>query len=285
MFQGIYNGTSKHQPDLQNVLERGWAAGLQKIIVTCGTINDCDPAFDIINGNDRLYTTIGCHPTRCKEFESDPEVYFQSLCNKIEENREKVVAIGECGLDYDRLQYCEKDVQKKYFEKQLDLAEKYNLPLFLHCRNAHSDFIDILERNLTKIPKRGVVHTFDGSLEYAKRLIELGFYIGINGCSLKTEDNLSVVAQIPDDKIMVETDCPWCEIRPSHAGFKFVKTKFPLVKKKEKWDKDMLIAGRCEPAMILQVLEVLAGIKSKPIEELADEYYKNTVRMFFQNVE
>ncbi|XP_065077249.1 deoxyribonuclease TATDN1 isoform X2 [Ochlerotatus camptorhynchus] len=281
MFQGVYNNSTKHQADLSNVLERSWAAGVQKIIVTCGTLSDCDPAFKIVNENDKLFTTVGCHPTRCGEFDADPEGYFASLCNKIDENRDRVVAIGEFGLDYDRLHFCEKDVQKKYFEQQLKLAEKYKLPLFLHCRNAHEDFIEILRRNLEKIPKRGVVHTFDGTLEDAQTLIDLGFYIGINGCSLKTEENLKVASEIPDDKIMVETDSPWCEIRPSHAGSKFIHTKFPAVKKKEKWDKDMLIAGRCEPAMIMQVLEVLAGIKNKSVEDLAERYYDNTIKVFF----
>lgn len=281
MFQGVYNGSAKHQADLNNVLERGWSAGLQKVIITCGTIFDCEQAFQIANTHEKLYATVGCHPTRCGEFEADPDGYMTSLCNQIDQHRDKVVAIGECGLDYDRLNFCEKDTQKKYFEQQLKLAEKYQLPLFLHCRNAHDDFFDILMNNLDRIPKRGVVHTFDGSLENAQKLIELGFYIGINGCSLKTEDNLKVAADIPDDRIMVETDSPWCEIRPSHAGSKFIKTKFPAVKKKEKWDKDMLIAGRCEPVMITQVLEVLAGIKNKPMEQLAEQYYNNTMKVFF----
>uniref|UniRef100_A0AAG5D420 Deoxyribonuclease TATDN1 n=1 Tax=Anopheles atroparvus TaxID=41427 RepID=A0AAG5D420_ANOAO len=281
MYQGIYNGTAKHEPDLSHVLNRGWAGGLEKIIVTVGTLADCEPTFDIIKNDERLFATVGCHPTRCGEFVADPEGYFASLCHQIEEHRDKVVAIGECGLDYDRLHFCEKDVQQKYFEKQLELAEKYNLPLFLHCRNSHDDFADILLRNLDKLPKRGVVHTFDGPLEAAEALIANGFYIGINGCSLKTEENLSVVAKIPDQWIMVETDSPWCEIRPSHAGSKHVKTKYPVVKKKEKWQSDSLIAGRCEPVMISHVLEVLSGIKGKPVVELADQYYRNTMKMFF----
>ncbi|XP_053662525.1 deoxyribonuclease TATDN1 [Anopheles marshallii] len=281
MYQGIYNGSGKHEPDLCHVLHRSWTGGLDKIIVTVGTLSDCEPTFDIVRNDERLFATVGCHPTRCGEFVPDPEGYFTALCSQIEEHPDKVVAVGECGLDYDRLHFCEKDIQLKYFEKQLELASKYDLPLFLHCRNAHDDFIDVLQRNLDKLPKRGVVHTFDGTLEAAETLIAHGFAIGINGCSLKTEENLSVASQIPDEWIMVETDSPWCEIRPSHAGSKHVKSKYPTVKKKEKWEPNSLIAGRCEPVMISQVLEVLAGIKGKPADELADQYYKNTLKMFF----
>lgn len=167
---------------------------------------------------DRLFFTVGCHPTRCNEFESDPDKYHLQLCNAIEKHRNKVVAIGEIGLDYDRLQFCNADVQKKYFERQLSLVEKYKLPLFLHCRNSFDDFYDIVQSNLYKITNGGVVHSFDGTIEEAMKLIEIGFYIGLNGCSLKTEDQLKVVAQIPNERILIETDCPWCGIRPSHAG-------------------------------------------------------------------
>lgn len=179
---------------------------------------------------DRLYFTMGCHPTRCNEFEPDPDKYYSQLCAAIDENRNKIVAIGECGLDYDRLHFCPADVQKKYFERQLDLVVKYQLPLFLHCRNSFEDFYDIIQRNLSKITNGGVVHSFDGTIEEAKKLIELGFYIGINGCSLKTAEQLKVVAEIPNERILVETDCPWCAIRPSHAGtFSVVSARVRIV--------------------------------------------------------
>lgn len=227
---------------------------------------------------------MGCHPTRCRDFVPDPEAYYSRICKYIENNRKKVVAIGECGLDYDRLKFCDAPTQRTYFEKQLDLVQKYKLPLFLHCRNSFEDFYAIIERNADKIRDvGGVVHSFDGSLEQAKKFIEFGFYIGINGCSLKTEEQLKTVAQIPLDRIMLETDCPWCSIRTSHAGSKLIKTKFPVVKRKDKWTSDSLIDGRYEPAQIVQVLEVVAAIHNADATLLAEQFYQNTINLFFTN--
>jgi len=106
----------------------------------------------------------------------------------------------------------------------------------------------------------------------------------LNGCSLKTEENLKVVKEIPNNKILLETDCPWCGIRPSHAGSKLVKTQFPTVKKKEKWAIDTLIDGRNEPCQIKQVLEVISGIKDESIQKLAEIYYQNTIDLFFKTI-
>ena len=93
------------------------------------------------------------------------------------------MAVGECGLDYDRLHFCQKDVQKKYFEKQLQLAADFNLPLFLHHRNCHDDFREIIFRNLHLMPKRGVVHSFDGTMEQAQFFIDNGMStVLINTC-------------------------------------------------------------------------------------------------------
>lgn len=185
---------------------------------------------------------------------SDPEQYYKELRARIKANPEKVIAVGECGLDYDRLHFCGKETQLQYFEKQLSLAEEFRLPLFLHMRNAHEDFIGILERHREELQAcgGGVVHSFTGSLEEAKSILAFApnLYIGINGCSLKTEENVEVVRQLPNERIMLETDCPWCGIRASHASHKHVTTKFPTVKKKEKWTADTLIDGRNEPCQI-----------------------------------
>lgn len=96
------------------------------------------------------------------------------------ENKDKIVAIGEMGLDYDRLQFCPKDTQKKYFEMQLSMCSTLKLPMFLHCRNASEDFVQILRKHKDKLTS-GVVHSFDGNPEDANSILQMGLYIGING--------------------------------------------------------------------------------------------------------
>lgn len=125
------------------------------------------------------------------------------------------------------------------------------------------------------------MHSFDGSAAEAAQLIEFGLHIGLNGCSLKTAEQLQTVAQLPAERLMLETDCPWCGIRPSHAGAKLVQTRFETVKKKEKWTADSLIDGRSEPSQIRQVLEVVASVQQRDAAELAEQIYANTIAVFF----
>lgn len=119
------------------------------------------------------------------------------------------VAFGEIGLDYDRLFLSEKQPQLKYFEAQLDLAVEIQLPLFLHSRAASEDFEKLIASRLPKLPRRGLVHSFTGTLDEMNRMVNLGLDIGVNGCSLKTEENLEVVKAVPLDRIQIETDGPW----------------------------------------------------------------------------
>ncbi|KAJ9591812.1 hypothetical protein L9F63_001629 [Diploptera punctata] len=281
MYRGVYHDSKKHEPDLTDVIARAWGMEMQKMIITGGSLEDCRDALQIACTHDNLYSTVGCHPTRCNEFETsgDAESYLASLENLVDTERGKVVAVGECGLDYDRLEFCPKPVQMKYFEKQLGLSESSKLPLFLHCRNSAADLVDVLSRNRDKL-HGGVVHSFDGSQEDAKSILDLGFYIGINGCSLKTAENLKVVEQIPSERLLLETDCPWCEVRPTHAGYKYVKTTFPNVKK-EKWCAGSMVKGRNEPANIIQVLEIVAAVKQEDLDILCETVYNNTLQLFF----
>eukprot|EP00736_Rhodelphis_marinus_P009916 Rmarinus@m.18850 len=117
MYQGEYNGKKYHDPDLDLVMERAFKNGVERLIVTGGSLEDAGAALKLVSMHDHTYCTVGVHPTRCNEFEGSPD-HVQKLLEVIEAGKGKVVAVGECGLDYDRLQFCGKDVQKKYFEEQ-----------------------------------------------------------------------------------------------------------------------------------------------------------------------
>ncbi|RWS25358.1 putative deoxyribonuclease TATDN1-like protein [Leptotrombidium deliense] len=249
MFRGIYNGSKKHESDLTHVLERAFRSGVEKIIITSGCLQDITESLELANTNDNLFTTVGCHPTRCLEFESDgvksADDYLDKLLQAYASNKQKIVAVGEFGLDYDRLHFCPKDVQLKS-----------ELIICIH------------------------IHSFDGTVDEAKQFLDLGLYIGINGCSLKTESNLQVIKEIPSDRLMIETDSPWCELKQSHASFSFIKTRFES-KKKEKFESGFQVKGRNEPCNLVQILEVLSAVRDENIEELEHCIYNNTVNLFF----
>jgi TatD DNase family protein len=283
MYKGMYNGSKKHEPDLDRVLQRSWAAGLEKIIITAGNLEDARVSLELARTDDRLFTTVGVHPTRCNEFKESSEgaeKYLEGLKKLLAENKDKIVAIGEFGLDYDRTKFCEVDVQREYFQLQLkELAENSDLPVFLHCRAAAEDLHSILSKERKCFPRGGVVHSFDGTLEEMERFVDLGLHIGINGCSLKTEECLEVIKDIPNDKLLLETDAPWCGIRPSHAGSKYIKTKFEAAKKN--WSETTMFKQRNEPQTIVNVLEIVAGLKSMDVETLGAQVYENSVNLFF----
>lgn len=283
VFKGIYRGKEVHANDFNDVLQRAVSVGLEKIIITAGCENDIAEALDLANAHENLYCTVGVHPTRCNEFRdaSSPDEHLNKLRKFIVENKTKVVAIGEIGLDYDRTQFCDIDVQKTYFEMQLKLASETGLPLFLHSRNCASDFIEILRKYKHEI-SGGVVHSFTGSCEEANAYMDMDLFIGINGCSLKTEENLKAMASIPKGRLMIETDAPWCGIKPTHAGYTYVKSKWDI-KKKEKWTEGSTVKDRVEPCHIVQVLEVMAGYRKEDPIALCDEMYKNSLQLFFSN--
>jgi TatD DNase family protein len=103
-----------------------------------------------------------------------------------------VVAIGEIGLDYDREKFCPRDVQLRYFEKQLDLAKACQLPIIFHNRNTSGDFESVVRRRRSDF-STGIVHSFTGTLEEMRDLCDMGLYIGINGCGLRSDELLDMV--------------------------------------------------------------------------------------------
>ncbi|KAF7196323.1 Deoxyribonuclease Tat-D [Pseudocercospora fuligena] len=291
IFRGWQHGKKAHEDDLESVVQRARDAGVRKMMVTGSDLIESKNAVNLAEDHPGLcYATVGVHPCSAKTFdkhEGGPEKLLEELKKLAQESRDAgtATAFGEIGLDYDRLQHASKETQMKYFEKQLDLAAELHMPLFLHMRAAWDDFKALLQPRLEKFPKRGVIHSFTGTLEEMQNIVQLGFDIGINGCSLKTEDNLAVVKEVPMDRLQIETDGPWCEIRPSHAASVHLKDlptemQLPKAVKKEKWTKDTMVKGRNEPCAIGHVAWVVAKVKGVPVEEVAEAAWNNSIRMF-----
>ena len=288
MYQGNYRGKERHDPDLDTVLQRAWDNNVDKIIITAGTLEESREALKLARQDKRLFCTAGVHPTRCSqefgETEESWETYLRELRQVIEEGvgDGNIAALGELGLDYARLEFCDVETQKKGLLAQLQLAKEIDLPLFLHNRDTGTDLLDILKEHYFEDGVEragGVVHSFDDSLELAQKFMELGLYIGINGCSLKTEENLKVVKEIPLNRLLLETDCPWCDIRATHAGSAYVDTKFEQMTEK-KYAPGSCVKGRYEPCHIVQVCEVIAGVKGISVEEVASASRNNAYSLF-----
>ena len=298
MYNGLYHSTPKHQPDLPAVLTRAAQHGLSTIIVTAGTYDECKQACELIRqhqsttGQLQLYTTCGIHPTRTRQFSSLPPAellqLFDSMAEFIAAHRAEVVAVGECGFDVDRLHFSSLDEQRTVFPHHIHLAQRTGLPLFLHDRGATSQLLPLLIAASPAVS--GVIHSYTGGRDEMLQYVEHGFYIGVNGCSLKTDGNLATVAAVPADRLLLETDAPWCDIKATHAGFRYVRSKWNEVKA-EKVDGVIvaaaaggsggaLVKGRNEPCKLLCVAEVVAAVRGVSVEELAATVAENAERLF-----
>lgn len=279
MFNGEYNGRRVHDPDLIHVLDRARAAGVARTMVTAGTLSQSREALAMARAHQSLYSTVGVHPTRSCEMTGRAAEHVQALMAVVEDGKDKVVAIGECGLDYDRLHFCSKEEQVPAFVAQFDLAERTRLPLFLHDRNTDGEFARIVRENRSRFTT-GVVHSFTGTAEDLQRHLSLDLYVGLNGCSLKTAENVAVSKEVPLDRLMLETDAPYCGIRTTHAGFKDIVSTWEA-KDKKKWSPDCVVKGRTEPCHIRQVCEVIAAARGIEPSEVARAAYNNSFKVFF----
>lgn len=290
---GIYRGTFRHEPDLDLIMERAVSHGVKGIILTAGTVAESLKAVETARVWQKQFPaihftcTVGVHPTRCQqEFVESTKAADDLLQDLLEIAQDgmtdgTVVAVGEIGLDYDRLEFCPMDIQKEFLIKQLQvLGKATGLPLFLHNRSVGSDLLEILAANRDCWTAGGVVHSFDDTLELALKFTnELDLYIGLNGCSLRTQESLAVAAQLPLDKILLETDCPYCEVRKTHPGYQHIQTHFEA-KAEKKFERGLTVKSRVEPCQIIQVAEVIAGCKSLSLQEVADACYDNTFRLY-----
>ena len=289
MFQGIYHGKRVHVDDLSDVLDRAAAMGISSAIITGTTVEDSRDALTLarkLPSDPALFCTVGVHPSHSRVFKQKEQgEILQCLTELIVDGRVdgKVVAIGECGLDYDRPHFCDKETQIRSFAAQLSLGQHLDLPFFLHNRNTSGEFLEMLLERRDCLRHGGVVHSFDGSLNEMRALVDMGLYIGVNGCSMKTQENLEVVRQIPLEFLLLETDAPWCGIKATHASQPFLSTLFPS-RKRDKFERGVLVKDRAEPCLLLQVLEVIASLKSMSPDEVAAATYENSRRLFFSSI-
>ena len=176
-------------------------------------------------------------------------------------DQSKYVAIGTCGLDYDRLfDGCSQQDQAMVFEKHFELAEEFKLPMYFHVRSAFDDFVDLLGRNRGKF-SRGMVHCFTGSASELQALLKMDLFIGVTALSFRTEENLEMVKQIPLEKLLIATNGPFSSMNPNFAGFEFVKTQFKTSEKEDYTaGAEELVRARNEPCCIVQTIEVLAAL-------------------------
>ena len=152
-----------------------------------------------------LYSTAGVHPHHASDYTDASDALIRELVND-----DVVVAVGECGLDYFR-NFSPREAQLDAFRRQLDIARDTGLPVFLHQRDAHDDFVEVLESMLPEL-SRAVAHCFTGEGESLREYLAMGLYVGITGwiCDERRGKHLhDIVHIIPDDRLLIETDAPY----------------------------------------------------------------------------
>lgn len=213
--------------------------------------NGCDSksnkeVLDLTHRYQNMYGALGIHPENALTYEeSDLKFIENNLNNK------KIIAIGEIGLDYHYGLDSQK-AQIELLEKQLKLAEKYNIPVIIHSREATNDIVNILKKYHVK----GVIHSFTGSLEEAKIFIEMGFLLGVNGIvTFKNSDISNVIKNIPLDYLLLETDSPYLSPVPYRGK-------------------------QNNPSHIIDIAMYLANLKSIQIDNMVKILNDNITRIF-----
>lgn len=236
--------------DLTAVLKRAGEAGVESIVSISSSLSSSENTLHIARGNDNIYAALGVHPHNAKD--ADPEV-LKRIDAMLDDP--KVVAVGESGLDYFYMN-SDKEEQIKSLTEHLVLGKKHDLPIVIHVRDADSDLEDVL-KNEDVSSKTGVIHCFTGDYEQAKKYLDLGFYISFSGIATfkKSEEIREAAKNIPEDRILIETDSPYLAPVP-HRG------------------------KPNEPSYVLHVAETIADVRGVPLEKLAALTRTNTERLF-----
>jgi TatD DNase family protein len=235
--------------ELKEVVEDARQKGVDKIITIGVDIESCKKNISIAERFDNIYTAIGFHPHDSKKMKEEEILLLEEMVA-----HPKNVAIGEIGLDF-YYNHSNPDIQKEAFRRQIDLANKYNLPIIIHDRDAHKDTIKVLAEKA--LGRRVVLHCFSGDINMAKWCVEEGYYLGIGGIvTFKNAHTLSkVVQEIPLKSILLETDAPFLTPHPYRGKSN-------------------------EPKYIPIIAEKIAQLKGKTVSEIAQITTENAHQVF-----
>ena len=235
--------------DRDEVIQQAFSNGITHIVQSCDNLNEIKKNLILTKKHKNIYSSVGIHPHEAKLWDDVTKVTI------IEYTRdEKVIAIGETGLDY-YYNLSPQETQLHVFREQVKIAKEVSLPLIIHCRDAFKEAIEILKEESPQCG--GVMHCYTGDLETAKEAINLGFYISWSGIiTFKNSKDLKEIAkQIPLKNTLIETDCPFL-------------TPIPYRGK------------RNEPKFVRFVAEELAKIHNVTLEEVAKVTSENTKKLF-----
>lgn len=236
----------KFDLDRDETLKRVFSSGVCGVI-NCGSdIDSSKKSIELSKKYDKIYSAVGVHP-HCAEDDSDK---LDCLKDMIKED--KVVAVGEIGLDY-HYDFSDREIQKIVFEKQLIFANEHNLPVIIHSREATQDTLDLLKKHKPK----GVVHCFTGSVETAKEILSLGLYIGFGGAVTfkNAVKPLQSCEFVPLEKILLETDCPYMSPVPFRGK-------------------------RNDSSLIEHTAKKISEIKNVDVQKVIDTATNNTLKLF-----
>lgn len=237
----------RFKDDLDDVINHIKNNGVANVINVGCDVKSSIESIELAKKYPFFYAAVGVHPHDAENVEKD---YLLTIENLLKE--EKVVALGEIGLDY-HYDFSPKITQQKVFEEQLKLAKKVDIPVIIHSREATNDTMCLLH----KYNPKGVVHCFSGSAETAKETLNLGMYIGFTGVVTfpNAKKILDVIKITPLDRILLETDCPYMAPVPYRGK-------------------------RTTSDMIEKTAETIANIKGIKTQELIDIARENTIKLF-----
>lgn len=246
----VHLNADQYEEDVEEVIERALEAGVSKMVVVGFDRKTIRKAMDLTERYSFIYAVIGWHPVDAVDCTDEDLQWIEELSK-----HPKVVGIGETGLDY-YWDKSPKEIQQDVFRRQIQLAKKVKLPIIIHNRDATADVVRILEEEDAK-EVGGIMHCFGGSVEVAQQCIKMNFLISLGGpvTFKNAKAPKKVAAEIPLEKLLIETDAPYLTPHP-HRG------------------------TRNEPYYVTLVAEEIAKIKELPIEEVASVTTQNALKLF-----